>query len=297
MSGDEVVADAALIARADADAAAAEAESGLRIRLIDDIDEHAAVRALIEEVWRTGERNPPVTADMLSAIRTAGGYVSGAFDAHGLAAACLGFFGAPAERRLHSHITGALPRTRGAGVGRALKLHQRAWALRQGADTITWTFDPLIRRNAHVNLGKLGADIGEYLPDLYGTMDDAINRDDVTDRVLARWRLASPAVVAAAGGAPVVRTIADVPDAEALLTASADGRPLVRDTDAATVLIAVPADIESMREGAAATSTAWRLAIRHTLGALLADGATVRGFDRAGWYIVDRSAVGRTEEP
>jgi predicted GNAT superfamily acetyltransferase len=281
--------------RADADALAAEHASGLRIRLIDDIDEHAAVRTLIEQVWRTGERNPPVTADMLSAMRAAGGYVSGAFDEHGLAAACLGFFAPPAERRLHSHIAGALPRTRGSGIGFALKLHQRAWALHHGAETITWTFDPLIRRNAYFNLGKLGAGVGAYLPDLYGTMDDAINRDDITDRVMARWSLTAPASVAAAGGHPRLSSIADETDAVIGLSADGDERPVDGRTDAATVLIAVPADMEAMREQDPRRAADWRLAIRRTLGALIAEGATVRGFDRAGWYIVDREPVDRTE--
>ncbi|WP_164233128.1 GNAT family N-acetyltransferase [Microbacterium hydrocarbonoxydans] len=278
--------------QADRDAEAAASRSGLGIRLLDRIEDHAEVRALIEEVWRTGERNPPVTADMLSAIRTAGGYVSGAFDDRGLAAACLGFFGPPAGRRLHSHIAVAHPRTRGSGIGTALKLHQRAWALHQGARTITWTFDPLIRRNAWFNLGKLAAGVGGYLPDLYGTMDDAINRDDITDRVLARWPLTDPAVTAAAAGRPSVLRISDLPDAVIAVSEGADGRPVLGTTDAPTVLVGVPADIESLRETDPAASAAWRLAIRQTLGVLLAEGAVVRGFDRDGWYIIDR-----TEKP
>lgn len=283
--------------RAEADAAAAEASSGLRIRMLDRIEEHAEVRALIEEVWRTGERNPPVTADMLSAMRTAGGYVSGAYDDEGLAAACLGFFGPPSERRLHSHIAGALPRTRGTGIGHALKLHQRAWALGQGATAITWTFDPLIRRNAYFNLGKLAARVAAYLPDLYGAMDDEINRDDITDRALARWELDDPAVAEAAGGRPRSLRIADVHDAAVALGTGPGETPVEGDFDARTVLIAVPADIEVMRKSDPGKAAAWRLAVRSTFGALIADGATVRGFDRDGWYIVDREAVGRTERP
>ncbi|GAA2857538.1 GNAT family N-acetyltransferase [Microbacterium arabinogalactanolyticum] len=277
------------VAAARADAAAAAASTGMRIELIDRIDDHARIRALIEEVWSTGATNPPVTADMLAAMRTAGGYVAGAFDAQGLAAACLGFFAPPGERRLHSHIAGALPRTRGTGIGFALKLHQRAWALEHGAEIITWTFDPLIRRNAHFNLGKLGAAVGEYLPDLYGSMDDAINRDDITDRLMARWRLLSPGAREASAGRPRTCTVSAVPDAAIALRADAEGRPVLGNADAATVLVAVPADIEAMRAEDPARSAAWRLAIRRTLGALLADGAVVRGFDRAGWYIIDRT--------
>ncbi len=279
----------ALTARAEADAADAQAAAGLTIRLLDRIDEHTAVRALIEEVWQTGAGNPPVTADMLSAIRVSGGYVSGAFDEQGLAAACLGFFGPPAQRRLHSHIAGALPRTRGIGVGYALKLHQRAWALGEGVETITWTFDPLVRRNAHFNLGKLAASVAEYLPDLYGAMDDAINRDDVTDRALARWPLAHADVVAAASGRTTALHRADFPSAAIAVHADRREHPVLGDSDADTVLIAIPADIESMRTQDPAKATAWRLAVRDSLGTLLDEGAVVRGFDRDGWYILDRT--------
>lgn len=278
-----------ILARAEAAATAAEAASGLHIRILDRIDEHAAVRTLIEEVWHTGAGNPPVTADLLSAIRVSGGYVSGAFDEHGLAAAALGFFGPPTQRRLHSHITGALPRTRGAGIGYALKLHQRAWALRQRVDTITWTFDPLIRRNAYFNIGKLAASVTDYLPDLYGAMDDAINRDDVTDRALACWPLAHADVVAAASGRAAHLHRADFPSAAIALRVGPIDDPVLGDSGADTVLIAIPEDIESMRATDPAKATAWRIAVRNTLGALLEDGAVVRGFDRDGWYVVDRT--------
>ncbi|OZB80703.1 MAG: GNAT family N-acetyltransferase, partial [Microbacterium sp. 13-71-7] len=153
---------------ADRAAAAAEAASRVGIRLLDDVRELAAVRALYEGIWDTGATNPPVTADMLRALVQAGNYVAGAFDdateGQELVGACFGFFGPPAARTLHSHIAGTIPRARGRHLGFALKLHQRAWALHRDVDTITWTYDPLIRRNAHFNLGKLAASVGTYLP-------------------------------------------------------------------------------------------------------------------------------------
>lgn len=279
------------IARAASPTDTIKTASGFRIHILDHIEEHAAVRTLIEEVWRTGERNPPVTADMLSAIRTAGGYVSGAFDGEGLAAACLGFFGPPEQRNLHSHIAAALPRTRGTGVGFELKRHQRAWALQHGVETITWTFDPLIRRNAYFNLGKLACDAAVYLRDVYGAMDDAINRDDVTDRLLARWRLKDPAVIDACAGNPRIfdAEAARIAGAAVALSADQAGCPVIGDLDADTLLVAVPSDIEAMRASDSGLSAAWRHAVRQSLGALLDDGAEICGFDRVGWYIVRRT--------
>ena len=78
------------------------------------------------------------------------------------------------------------------GIGRALKAHQREWAFAREVGTITWTFDPLIARNAHFNLAVLGARVTDYLVDHYGDMGDAINSGDESDRLHVAWHLASP---------------------------------------------------------------------------------------------------------
>jgi predicted GNAT superfamily acetyltransferase len=54
------------------------------------------------------------------------------------------------------------------------------------------------------------------------------------------------------------------------------------------VLVGVPADIEGLREQDPALAGAWREALREVLGGLLAGGARVQGFDRTGWYVVER---------
>jgi predicted GNAT superfamily acetyltransferase len=84
------------------------------------------------------------------------------------------------------------PEARGRGIGVALKLRQRAICLAHGVDEMRWTYDPLIRRNARMNLVRLGAEVTAFLPDFYGTLDDAITGADVSDRFEVRWRLTSP---------------------------------------------------------------------------------------------------------
>jgi predicted GNAT superfamily acetyltransferase len=70
--------------------------------------------------------------------------------------------------------------------------------------------------------------------------------------------------------------------------ADAADAPRLGALDAETVLVGVPADIEGMRDTDPERAAEWRLAVRDVLSALLDDGATVRGFDRDGWYIIDR---------
>ncbi len=286
----EVVTNTAPPLRDEAAAAAATAAttSGVAVRTLAEVADLAAVTRLFESIWRPEPGNPPVTAELLRAMVSAGNYVAGAFDGPELLGACFGFFGGPAKGGLHSHIAGVATRGHGRGIGFALKLHQRAWALRQDVEEISWTFDPLVRRNAHFNLTKLAARPAHYLPDFYGPMHDGINGAGDTDRLLAVWNLTSPPVRAAAGGAPARADAAALrkQGAAVALAADAGGAPVTGPADAATVLVAVPPDIEALRRTDPELGRAWRVALRDVLGGLMAGGASVTGFDRAGWYVV-----------
>lgn len=265
--------------------------AGVRIRTLTGLDEFAAVCRLYDAIWRPDPANPPVTAELLRALSKAGNYVAGAYDDDGLVGAGVGFFGAPAHRELHSHIAGVSAAALGRSVGYALKLHQRAWALARDAAAITWTFDPLVRRNAYFNLAKLAADPAEYLPDFYGGMHDGINAGDASDRLLVRWDLTAPHVRRACAGLPRLGDAA-VEWAAGAVTAldrTATGEPRRGPSDGATVLVAVPSDVEALRLTAPDTARRWRTAVREALGPLLAEGARVTGFDRTGYYIVTRT--------
>ncbi|MEU9358438.1 GNAT family N-acetyltransferase [Streptomyces sp. NPDC048301] len=277
-------------AEADAQAASSAGAAGVTVRELSEVDELAGVCALFQSIWQPEPGSRPVTTELLRAMTAAGNYVSGAFDGDELLGACFGFFGKPSHRSLHSHIAGIAPAGLGRGIGFALKLHQRAWALRQEIDTISWTFDPLVCRNAHFNLAKLAARPARYLPDFYGPMHDGINGTGETDRLVVVWDLAAaPVRVACAGEqAPVDADALRARGAVPVLSPGADGRPVPGHGDASTVLVAVPPDIETLRRGDPTLGQTWRLALRDILHGLMAEGATVTGFDRSGWYVLER---------
>jgi predicted GNAT superfamily acetyltransferase len=106
--------------------------------------------------------------------------------------AALGVLGWEGGLHVHSHMVAVAPGIRSSGIGFAIKLAQREQALGYGVAEMRWTFDPLIRRNAHFNLVKLGAVVTEFLPNFYGSRDDTINVGDVTDRFEVSWRLDEP---------------------------------------------------------------------------------------------------------
>jgi predicted GNAT superfamily acetyltransferase len=271
-------------------AEAAARAAGVQVRELSTHQDLDAVCDMFVDIWHPDPTDAPMTSDLLRALNLTGSYISGAFDASGLVGGCVGFFGAPASNSLHSHITGVSGAGRGRSVGFALKLHQRAWSLVRGIATVAWTFDPLIRRNAYLNLVKLAASGDEYFPNFYGDMRDALNGSDDSDRLLVTWHLGSPAVAAACSGslAPADAQREHAAGAGAALRPAADGSPMLGPTDGETLLVAVPADIETMRTRDPGCARGWRLAVRETLGALLEDGAHVSGFDPAGWYVIRR---------
>lgn len=256
----------------------------IEIRQLTAHAELVATQQLYESIWRRS--SPPVTTELLRALVKAGSYVAGAFDGAELVGGCVGFCSPPSVSSLHSHIAGVAPRARGRDVGYLLKLDQRAWAMAHGISEVTWTFDPLVRRNAYFNLTKLGADATEYLPDFYGEMRDGINAGGASDRLLVSWRVDAPAVVDACASRPRVVGATGV-----VGLGIADDLPVPGTTDGPIVLVAVPEDIETLRTTNPAAANEWRYAVRSVLGELLASGGRITGFDRSGWYVVERKRV------
>ena len=270
-----------------ADAAAFAA--GVTVREATALTELEDVVQLFARIWGR-DTNPPVTVELLRAFSKAGNYVGAAFEGGRLVGACVGFFHAPGDDALHSHIAGVERGLDGRHVGFALKLHQRSWALRHGVSEIAWTFDPLVSRNAYFNLVKLGARPVEYLPNFYGGLRDGINGEDDTDRLLLRWNLVAPNVSAACLGQRETALVAAETERGAVvaLDASDAGTPVVGRLDAALSLVAAPRDIEALRIRDPDKTKQWRVAMRTVLGGLMAAGGRVTGFDRDGWYVVCR---------
>ncbi|MEA2647469.1 MAG: hypothetical protein QOE92_2552 [Chloroflexota bacterium] len=266
-------------------------DAGVDLRLVEvgDADSTHAIERLFMEVWR--REHPPVSGDILQALLLAGNYVAAAHMENEMVGAAVGFLGHGPGRplHLHSHIMGVKPGLQVQGVGFALKQHQRRWALAAGLGTVTWTFDPLVRRNAFFNVTKLGATVSGYHVNLYGAMGDGINGDGDSDRLEVDWALESPAAVAAAAGSPSVPDLAAARAAGAVeVLRDVDGAPRTQPLSGDVVLCQVPEDIVAVRRQDPAVARAWRLAVRDTIGAALGQGWTVDGMSRDGWFVLRR---------
>jgi len=94
----------------------------------------------------------------------------------------------------HSHMLGVRPEFENLGVGFMLKRAQWQMVRHQDLDCITWTYDPLLSRNAYLNIARLGAVCNTYFPDYYGEMQDDLNAGISTDRFQVDWWLNSKRV-------------------------------------------------------------------------------------------------------
>jgi predicted GNAT superfamily acetyltransferase len=212
--------------------------SSLRISQVSSIEEMEAVSAFLCKVWAGGPEVVPF--DLGIAVLHVGAYCSAAYEGNKMVAASFGFRGVfNGKDILHSHVTGSFQ----PGAGYELKQHQYNWAKQAGLAGITWSFDPLVRRNCVFNFDKLGATAVEYLPNFYGTMTDEINAGDDSDRLFVYWDLTET---------------------------KSDG-PISPDA----VAIEIPEDIEALRKTDLAAAKVWRAKTRESLEPLMAKGWTI----------------------
>lgn len=228
--------------------------SDFQIRLLSTPAEMASINAVLQQVW--GTTHPVANVELLTAVAHTGGYVAACYESGRVMGASFGFLARHEGREaLHSHVTGILPGVQHGGVGRAMKQHQREWAAERGIPWITWTFDPLVRRNAWFNVEVLGAEVVEYLVDFYGPMSDSINTQDESDRLLVAWP-----------------------------TDPADATSRVETGD--RHVIPTPEDIVVLRRTDPERALEWRRRVRRELGDLIDAGGIVTEFTRDGEYVV-----------
>jgi len=264
---------------------------GAVISELRELEELRELQALWALIWERPDA-PPVNTDMLRALSHSGNYVAGARVGGRMVGGLVGWLGvSPAnELHMHSHILGVVADSQVAGIGFDLKQDQRRWCLERGVMTVEWTTDPLVRRNAYFNLTKLGARASRYLVNFYGTMSDALNAGEESDRLLISWELNSPRAKAAAEERAAEPDISGLlrNGAVKVLSVGAAGEPVTGDASGARVLICqVPEDIVAIRHGNPAVAREWRLALRRALHGAFGAGYAMIGATRTGWYVLD----------
>jgi len=268
-------------AQAHSVAQAAAARAGVTTLEVEDVAELRQVSRLWEDVWGRSDEGVPINSELLRSLVHAGGSVTVAHDRDGSLIGAAALVLAPAAST-YSLIAAARGGTAGRGIGYALKLRQRAWALDQGLTSMRWTFDPLVARNARFNLTKLGAAASEYVESFYGPMADEINRGDDSDRLVAHWRLGSARSVAAGEGAAPEPVEPDLAHCVVRATGP-DGEPSYA-TDELGAWCRVPGDVVALRRSDPDSAAAWRSLVREAFTDAFGNGLSATDMTRSGWY-------------
>ncbi len=263
----------------------------ITIRPLQSTREFRACEGLQQRVWQV-EPIETVPSDLLITAQRHGGLVLGAFADEELVGLLFGFPGRVAPDNpaaagptwQHcSHLLAVLPEWQGRGIGYRLKLAQREWALGQGYDLVTWTYDPLQAANAVLNLGKLGAVCRCYLPDAYGPMADALNAGMPSDRFEVAWWVRSERVRERVDKGWRSLELADLLEAGARIMnpagRRADASPLAPAGE--RVLIEIPASLREIKASTPTTALAWQTGVRETCLAAFAAGYTAVDVVRA----------------
>jgi predicted GNAT superfamily acetyltransferase len=283
---------------------------GIEIRRLLTAVEHNQVVELQKLYWGEDAENL-VPQHMLHSISHYGGHVLGAYDGEKLVGFVLGFIGAnidvePPDARpamtnllIMSKRMVVRPQYRGQNIGFRLKMAQRDLALRQAIRLVTWTVDPLLAPNAHLNIRKLGAVVQQYAVNYFGLAAAQALR---SDRLVVEWWVTQHRVKKRAKGAGSALTLQQYFDVSAPIVNRADGsagwllpRGMTEVPNSTFALVEIPVDFRALETADYSLADAWRYHIRDVFPRMFAAGYIVTDFvsgeferRRCSFYLLSR---------
>ena len=282
----------------------------IEIRRLLSAAEHDKAVELQKSYWGIDAGNL-VPRHMLHSISHHGGHVLGAFDEDRLIGLVIGFIGtdidvdapdarpAMANLLIMSKRMVVLPAYRGRNIGFRLKLAQRDLAMKQAIRLVTWTVDPLLAANAHLNIRKLGGVIQRYEVNYFG-LDSADSLR--SDRLVVEWWVTQRRVKERANGRGGNLSLQQYFDVNAPIVNRADvsrdwlrPRPMTGVPSSTFALVEIPGDFRELEAADRGLADEWRNHIRAVFPRLLAAGYIVTDFvsgeferERRSFYLLSR---------
>ena len=226
------------------------------IRDCSTVEDFTGCLNLQRKVWQFSDLDiTPLRTFVIT--RHSGGITFGAFDPNNQ---LLGFghmlpaFGEKLKPYFYSQMLAVEPELQNSGIGVKLKLAQHDFAQKAGVPMITWTFDPLQSRNAHLNINKLGCVIRKYTVNYSGNVStSALHAGLDTDRLFAQWWVGSQRITDALAGK--------------------------RRTDSPEAALEIPREIDELKKQDLAEARRWQLQLRADFQKLLSEGLYCAGFE------------------
>jgi predicted GNAT superfamily acetyltransferase len=262
---------------------------GIVVRRVESSVEYEECVRIQSETWGAGF-NESVPGTILRVTQYLGGVTAAAFSPQGgrMLGFVFGMTGVQQGRLVHwSDLLAVRQEARDRGIGRRLKVYQRSQVLRLGVTRMLWTFDPLVARNAHLNLNALGASVSAYVPDMYGSdTGSTLHRSVGTDRFIVEWNLTAERAETPQSPGPAIAPPAS------LVVNPEETAPVQTNDALHEVYIAVPDDLQDLIATAPERAALWRQTTRKAFLWYLENGYQVCGFVRAdgrGYYQLNRS--------
>jgi predicted GNAT superfamily acetyltransferase len=282
---------------------AAESKPALTIRDLRTIEDLSQAIAVEKEVWRSDDLDlTPLT--LAIAAKEAGSLWIGAFDGPKLAGYAFAFHAIEnGKLSLHSHMLAVRQQYREYDLGTKLKLAQRERALAQHLHEISWTFDPLHSKNAHLNFAKLGVVSDNYKIDFYGSSTSSALHQNGTDRLWVKWPIASRRVEDRLRGKDNRAEMLDaLSTVQPLVRFNGEGKPVRGDLASALgrqrIAIEIPSNIRDIEDSDPDLARDWRQATRWAFSEALKNGffvaefcRTVRGQQGPGTYLLEKGSL------
>ena len=256
------------------------------IRELESIPDLRRAIQLEKEVWGLSDLDATPLATAIAA-QAAGAFWLGAFDAAELVGIAYAFPSLHNGRTgFHSHLLAVRDPHGHRGIGYKLKIAQRERALALGVGEITWTFDPLRSRNAHLNFAKLGVISDKYIVDFYGPQTSSPLHANSTDRLWVTWQLGNRRVSDRLQGKdPRAEALDMLKHLEPLVRFNGDGVPVLSDVSNALsrqrIAIEIPGDMDRIERDDMPLARKWREATRTAFHAAVRSGFVVREFCRS----------------
>lgn len=273
--------------------------------------QHDQAVELQKTYWGADAKNL-VPRHMLFSIAHYGGHILGAYDGHELIGFVIGFVGtdidvddndarpAMANLLIMSKRMLVLPAYRGRNIGYRLKMAQRDIAMKQAIRLVTWTVDPLLAANAHLNIRKLGAVIQRFSANYFG-LDE--NHSLRADRLIVDWWVSHRRVAERAAGRGSKLSLRQYLDVRAPIVNRADAsgdwlrpRPMTAVPGSSFALVEIPAEFRELEVAHRPLADQWRYHIRDVFSKMLSADFVVTDFvsdqfegRKRAFYLLSRS--------
>jgi predicted GNAT superfamily acetyltransferase len=265
------------------------------IRRLQTVDEfYQAVD--LQKIYWGNDAEALVPMHMLHSLSHHGANIIGAYDGDTLIGFLMGFLGTDVEYDsvdappaadnllIMSKRMVVLPDYRGQNIGYRLKMAQRDVAFKQGIPLITWTFDPMLAPNAHLNIRKLGGVVRKYKVDYFGKTDMPSLQ---ADRLVIEWWVNDQRVKDCAAGHGLTFTLAQYLERNTAIANPADisgefYKPCDIDDMPNTelVLIEIPPNFRQINREDAGLAKVWRDHVRDVFLKMFDAGYMVTDFVR-----------------